>query len=321
MTNSNLYGPEDDNRGDAQGLQIFDNGEFNLEITPVGDSFTINAPGLARALGNRDASTMLANVPEDEKGYGLARTPGGDQGVRHVTEPGFYRLMGQRQAARIKNPAIKDQVTRFQRWVFHDVLPQIRRTGSYRPSSESSADLVNLADVKALKQFHQAFGAALARIDEQDLQIERERTARMIEAAGREAAEEEIQILGPKAAAADHHRSADGLMTLSDFANKLKSWSIQNLGVRILQKDVFDFLGEIGLICRGNTLRNNRPKSFATDRDFIREKETEYEDKNGVLRVSYSSRLTPPGDGWAWDRAVTRLEQNGSLRKPLGGVA
>ncbi|MEU4224305.1 phage antirepressor KilAC domain-containing protein [Nonomuraea sp. NPDC026600] len=184
-----------------------------------------------------------------------------------------------------------------------------------------SADLVNLRDVRALKQFHEMFGAALARIDEQAEQIQREQTGRMIEAAGRQAAEEEIAIIGPKAAAADHHRAADGLMTLSDFANKLNAWSVQNLGIKIKHKDVFDFLGEIGFICRGNTVRNNRPKSFATDRDFIREKETEYEDKNGVLRISYSSRLTPPGDGWAWDRAVTRLNDFGSLRKPMDGVA
>jgi len=142
-----------------------------------------------------------------------------------------------------------------------------------------------------------------------------------IERAGREAAEEEIAIIGPKAAADDHHRSADGLMTLSDFANKLKSWAVQNLGITIKHKDVFDFLGEIGFICRSDSVRNNRPKAFATDRDFIREKETEYEDKNGVLRISYSSRLTPAGDGWAWDRAVTRLNAFGSLRKPMDGAA
>lgn len=108
-------------------IQLFDNGEFNLEITPVGDSFIVNAPGLARALGSRDASNMLANVPADEKGYFLVSTPGGEQRVWHVTEAGFYRVLGQRQAARIKNVAIREQVTRFQKWVFGEVLPRLRR--------------------------------------------------------------------------------------------------------------------------------------------------------------------------------------------------
>ncbi|MFD9949992.1 phage antirepressor KilAC domain-containing protein [Nonomuraea sp. NPDC059023] len=110
-------------------IQLFDNGEFNLEITPVGESFIVNAPGLARALGSRDANTLVASVPDDEKGkgYGVVRTPGGDQQVWHVTEAGFYRVLGQRQAARIKNVAIREMVIRFQKWIFAEVLPAIRR--------------------------------------------------------------------------------------------------------------------------------------------------------------------------------------------------
>ena len=108
-------------------IQLFDNGEFNLEITPAGDSFIVNAPGLARALGSRDASNMLANVPADEKGYFLVSTPGGEQRVWHVTEAGFYRVLGQRQAGRIKNAEIREMVIRFQKWVFAEVLPAIRR--------------------------------------------------------------------------------------------------------------------------------------------------------------------------------------------------
>lgn len=113
------------------GLRLFHNGEFHLRITPVGDSFQVDAPGLARALGFRDANTMIQSLPDAEKGYGLARTPGGDQQIWHVTEPGFYRTLGQRQASRIKDPVVRDQVTRFQDWVYREVLPAIRRTGTY----------------------------------------------------------------------------------------------------------------------------------------------------------------------------------------------
>lgn len=40
-------------------IQLFDNGEFKIEVTADGDSFTVGAPGLARALGSRDALTKL----------------------------------------------------------------------------------------------------------------------------------------------------------------------------------------------------------------------------------------------------------------------
>lgn len=112
-------------------IQMFNNGEFELHITPIGDSFQVAATGLARALGVRDANTLVRSIPDTEKGYGLVRTPGGEQTVWHLTEPGFYRAMGQRQAARIRHAAVREQVERFQTWVFHEVLPSIRRTGGY----------------------------------------------------------------------------------------------------------------------------------------------------------------------------------------------
>jgi len=112
-------------------IQLFNNGEFELRITPAGDSFTIRASGLAHALGHRDANHMLANVPDDEKGYRLDGTPGGQQKTWFVTEPGFYRVLGQRQLGRIKDLAIRAQVERFQNWIYRDVLPSLRRTGRY----------------------------------------------------------------------------------------------------------------------------------------------------------------------------------------------
>ena len=108
-------------------IQLFDNGEFELRMTPAGETFTVEAPGLARALGIRDAQTMLRSVPEDEKGYALVRTPGGDQRVWFVTEPGLYRVLGQRQTGRIKDTKVRDMVARFQKWVFGEVLPALRR--------------------------------------------------------------------------------------------------------------------------------------------------------------------------------------------------
>ena len=109
----------------------FTNGEFALELLPAGDSFKVAAPGLARALGMREAFDLLRPIPEDEKGSELVRTPGGEQRIGVVTEAGFYRAIGQRQAARITDPEIRSKVERFQSWVYGTVLPEIRKTGGY----------------------------------------------------------------------------------------------------------------------------------------------------------------------------------------------
>ncbi|MBD2302863.1 BRO family protein [Nostoc sp. FACHB-190] len=58
----------------------------------------------------------------DEKGTAIVSTPGGEQEMLTVTEPGLYRLI-----FKSHKPVAK----RFQRWVFHEVLPSLRRTGYY----------------------------------------------------------------------------------------------------------------------------------------------------------------------------------------------
>ena len=112
-------------------MQMFDNGEFALEITTTGSSFRVAALGLARALGSRDGYTLVRNLPSAEKGHVLERADTGDRQEWFVTEPGFYRVLGQRQASRIKNPDVRASVERFQDWVYGTVLPAIRRTGGY----------------------------------------------------------------------------------------------------------------------------------------------------------------------------------------------
>lgn len=118
----------------------FSNGEFNIDMIPEGDTFKVTAPGLARALGFRDAPTMMRSVPDSEKWYTSMCTPGGEQQINFLTEPGFYRVIGQRQAARVKDPAIRAQVERFQNWFYGDVLPTIRRTGGYTAPAPALSD-------------------------------------------------------------------------------------------------------------------------------------------------------------------------------------
>lgn len=131
---------------------VFGNDEFELHLIQRDDTFETVAPGVARHLGFRDATAMLRTVPDDEKGYTLVCTPGGDQRVWTLTEPGLYRVLGQRQAARIPDKAVREMVERFQRWLFHDVLPAFRRgeiatvqRGTPQPAELSRLELIEIA--------------------------------------------------------------------------------------------------------------------------------------------------------------------------------
>lgn len=75
-------------------------------------------------------SDALRNFDNDEKGTVTIRTPGGEQVLLTVTEPGLYRLAFNSR---------KEVAKRFRRWVFHEVLPSVRQTGSYSIGTNTPA--------------------------------------------------------------------------------------------------------------------------------------------------------------------------------------
>lgn len=66
--------------------------------------------------------TATRRLDDDEKGVYSMHTQGGAQDVTIVNEPGLYALvLGSR----------KPEAKAFKRWVTHEIIPTIRKTGSY----------------------------------------------------------------------------------------------------------------------------------------------------------------------------------------------
>lgn len=105
-------------------ITVFDNDDFGTIrafLAEDGQPWFV-ASDVAKALGYRMASDMTRRLDEDEKGTRLMRTPGGDQRVLCITEPGLYNaVLGS------KVPSARA----FKRWVTHEVLPALRRDGGY----------------------------------------------------------------------------------------------------------------------------------------------------------------------------------------------
>jgi len=87
------------------------------------------------------ASDMTRSLEADEKGTRSVSTPGGEQLMTTINEAGFYRAVMNRSAARMIDADAKATVQRFQRWVTHEVLPSIRKTGGYRVESITKREL------------------------------------------------------------------------------------------------------------------------------------------------------------------------------------
>ena len=83
------------------------------------------AADVCRALGID--RTQTRRLDEDEKGVYSAQTPGGQQDMSIVNEPGLYALVLSSR---------KPEAKAFKRWITHEVIPNIRKTGGYIAGQE-----------------------------------------------------------------------------------------------------------------------------------------------------------------------------------------
>lgn len=110
--------------GDGTDLQTFPiPGEHaDLRVLLIDGEPWFVAADVARVLGYTHVPAMLRMLKSGEKGVRQMYTPGGEQEVSIISEPGFYRVV-----MRSNRP----EADAFQTWVTADVLPQIRKTGGY----------------------------------------------------------------------------------------------------------------------------------------------------------------------------------------------
>ncbi|GIF14835.1 phage antirepressor KilAC domain-containing protein [Actinoplanes teichomyceticus] len=172
-------------------LAIFNYADVEVRTVLVDGEPWFVAADVCAILNFRMASDALRNLDEDEKGYALVRTPGGEQRMSTVSESGLYALI-----FRSRN----DSAKKFRRWVTDEVLPAIRKTGRYETAPA----------------IPQTYAEALQLAADQARQIELQ-SAQLAEAA-------------PKAEAWDHLASADGDYAVADAAKILSRDPLIKIG-------------------------------------------------------------------------------------------
>jgi anti-repressor protein len=109
------------------------------------------AADIAQVLGYSATAAMTRSLDDDEKGMQNLHTLGGEQQFTVISEPGLYEAI-----LRSRVP----QAQAFKRWVKHEVLPQIRRTGQF--GSQLPANFAEALELAAVKV--RALEAAEAKI-------------------------------------------------------------------------------------------------------------------------------------------------------------
>lgn len=169
--------------------------------------------GILEISNNRDA---ISQLDSDEKNtVGISDGIAGNPNKTIISEPGLYKLI-----MRSRKPEAKE----FQRWVTHEVLPTIHKTGGYIPTSETDSDEAIMA--KALLIAQKTI----------------ERNAQQLHAKDRQ-----IMELEPKAQALDAFTNVEDKLLVRDAAKVLS-----NSGTPISEKQLREWMSNNDWIYKTN---------------------------------------------------------------------
>ena len=123
-----------------------------VRVFPTDDntSFVVVAADVASALGYSRTSDFLRLIPDAHKGAHKCRTLGGWQEMVVIDEPGMYY-----GTLRSNQPEAQPMME----WVCANVLPSIRRTGSYVHPATMQAQLALAQEVGQLRDDFRAMQA------------------------------------------------------------------------------------------------------------------------------------------------------------------
>lgn len=108
---------------EIQTVQTWENSEFGSVRTVMQKNEPwFVAKDVALILGFKQANDMTKRLDEDEKGRTISPTLRGSQKVQIINESGLYHAIFMSR---------KTEAKTFRRWVTEEVLPAIRRTGSF----------------------------------------------------------------------------------------------------------------------------------------------------------------------------------------------
>lgn len=238
-------------------LKVFENPEFGRVRTvsvdnepwffakDVCDSLSIATNHVRESLDEDEVSNLRSTEIGPEFG---GKAP------LIVSEAGLYSLI-------LKSR--KPEAKAFKRWITHEVIPAIRKTGGYHvPQSPA-------------EQMAQGILAAQKLLAERDATIAKQN--------------EQIAVLTPKGIFADAVTASKTSILVGGLAKLIKQQ-----GIDIGQKRLFAWMRENGFLIKSGT-EKNMPTQRAMDMKLFEVKEGSFVDGNGVNRITRTTKVTGKG--------------------------
>ena len=124
---------------DVPDLQLFEFEDNKSRAFEQDGAACFVAKDVCEVLGIGNTADAGRRLDADELGIVSIDTNRGPRRMQYVTESGMYSLiLGSR----------KHKAKRFNRWVTHEVLPQIRQTGSYTNRQQEYQLMKLISDVE-----------------------------------------------------------------------------------------------------------------------------------------------------------------------------
>lgn len=120
--------------------KLFESNGYSLRVEGTADQPLFCAADICRMLEIVNVSDAISKLPEKERCIASTDTSIGVNDLLFVTEPGLYQLIFSSR---------KKEAATFRDWVFSEVLPSIRKTGSYSVPQPAETKPVMTATEKA----------------------------------------------------------------------------------------------------------------------------------------------------------------------------
>lgn len=232
-----------------ENIQVFNNSEFgDIRTIQLNNETYFVGRDVANALGYSKARNAIAiHVSDDDKKDApIQGTLGGTQQMTVINESGLYSLvLGSKL----------ESAKRFKHWVTSEVLPTLRKTGSY--GMPQGKELLALAVIEAQKT-----------IEEKDKEIERMR---------------------PKEVFADAVASSKDSILIGELAKLI----CQN-GYSVGQNRLFTWMRDNGYLMVQGASRNI-PKQRYVEQGLFEIKESSIANPDGSVRLIKTTKVTAKG--------------------------
>lgn len=250
----------------ADELRIFENEAFGqVRTIMIDDEPWFVASDICKALDLSNATVSVQRLDDDEKSKFNLGLSGG--ATNCVNEYGLYSLV---LASR------KPEAKTFKRWITHEIIPALRKTGGYVANSDLFVDTY-FSDVPY---------------------AQRELVRGLV--MNIEAQQKSIEEMKPKALFHDAVALAKNSVSIGDLSKILK----QN-GISIGRNRLFNWLRDNGYLMKHGYLGNNMPTQKSMERKLFRVKQYVATDPMGFKETRYITLVTPKGQQYFVDKFLS----------------